>query len=134
MRRTPSSIGSFRLLPECRHYCKLFGGAPQPHLRAVGEVELDRLKNRQRRNDSMPKYDVHTYAVVRVKLTNVDAGDPRETARRADELLNLYEFRGAQIGGAAEVEWAEDIQDYLIDATEGNERTTFVIDRQHHAL
>jgi hypothetical protein len=67
-------------------------------------------------------YDVHIYAIVRVKVSGVEADSPENAARKAEEAVDLHELSRCRIQGAAEVEYAEDIQDFLIDVLdrEGN--------------
>lgn len=82
----------------------------------------------------MPKYDVHVYAIIRVKIAAVEANDPIEAAKRADERVDLHRFQDVHIDGASEIEWAEDIQDYLVGATDAVQRKTYLIDKNHKPI
>jgi hypothetical protein len=58
----------------------------------------------------MPHFDVHLYAVVRLKVTGVEADSPQNAARKAERMVNLHD---AVAGG--ETEYAEEIEGFLVD-------------------
>ena len=58
----------------------------------------------------MPKYDVHIYPIVRLRVAGVEADSPEEAARRAEESLDLHRLVAC---GAAE--YAEDLDGFLVD-------------------
>jgi len=82
----------------------------------------------------MPRFDVHAYAVVRVRVSNVVARDSTAAAQRVDQLLDLHDFQDARIEGACEVEWAEDVVEYLVDSNDGEIPTTYVIDKHFRTI
>ena len=56
----------------------------------------------------MPKYDVHLYAVVRVKVPGVEANSPEEAAKIADDQTDLdHAFKDG--------EYIEEIEAILVD-------------------
>jgi hypothetical protein len=56
----------------------------------------------------MRKFRVHIYAVVRVPV-EVSASSPEEAVKKADSLVDLYEFMDY------DAEFAEEVVDYLVD-------------------
>ena len=64
-------------------------------------------------------HDVHIYAIVRVKVSDVEANSHREAIEKAEERADLDQlFRplGNTVGpGVAYVEYADDIDSYLVD-------------------
>ena len=56
----------------------------------------------------MPQFDVHIYALYRVKVCGVEADSPEAAARLACDNTDLYQ--------ATPVEYAEEIQGFLVDA------------------
>ena len=72
----------------------------------------------------MPRYIVHIYAVVRVPI-EVNAESPEKAVKKADEITDLH-----QILDKDEVEYAEDIIEYLVDEIEdGDVKRSFSFDR-----
>ncbi len=62
------------------------------------------------------KYDVHIFAVVRVKVAGIDAGGQTEAIVKAEDSVDLYrlfENRGAF--GVETTEFADEISLYLVD-------------------
>lgn len=58
----------------------------------------------------MPKYDVHIYAVVRVKLEAIEADDPKNAVEVAREkFLNRVDYH-QRFG-----QFADDFEGYLVD-------------------
>jgi len=57
----------------------------------------------------MPKYDVHIFPVVRVKVTGVEANSQRAAIRKALRSINLEE------AAVHPDDYAEDIVEYLVD-------------------
>jgi len=62
------------------------------------------------------KYDVHIYAIVRVKVPGVEASDPREAAKTAMDNTDL----DAMFAGSKKLEYAGAIQDFLVDKFDEN--------------
>jgi hypothetical protein len=58
----------------------------------------------------MPKYDVHIYAIARLKVDDIDADSLQEAARKAEQRVDLHHAiaRG-------EAEYADDIVGFLVD-------------------
>ena len=75
------------------------------------------------------KYAVHIFAVVRVKIPDVEAESQAEAIRKAEESTDLYGTLNWPIGrmchvdarGVSEVEYAEENLYYLVDE-EGDEK------------
>ncbi|MBI4446888.1 MAG: hypothetical protein HY645_13405 [Acidobacteria bacterium] len=67
----------------------------------------------------MPKYDVHLYAVVRLKIPDIGAETQQEAMKKADELIapHLYDLLYAEkpIPIVECTEYAEEIDGYLVD-------------------
>jgi hypothetical protein len=61
----------------------------------------------------MRKFRVHIYAVVRVPV-EVSASSPEEAVKKADSLVDLYEFMDY------DAEFAEEVVDYLVDEISEN--------------
>ena len=76
--------------------------------------------------DFMPRYVVHVYAVVRVPIKGVNAESPEEAVKKVDEEINLHE-----ILDKGEVEYAEDVTEYLVDEVgdDGDIKRSFWLDR-----
>jgi hypothetical protein len=55
----------------------------------------------------MPQFDVHIYAVYRVKVCGVEADSPEAAAKYACDHTDLHT--------ATPVEYAEEIQGFLVD-------------------
>ncbi len=69
-------------------------------------------------------YDVHIYAIVRVKVPHVQAGSQEEAIRNADvDLYGLFDNHAT--GDEIETEYAEEQAYYLVDEAgdEGRERS-----------
>jgi len=58
--------------------------------------------------DEEKTYDVHLYAVVRVKVPGVKAKSPEEAAKKADESIDLHT-------AFATGEYAEEVEAILVD-------------------
>lgn len=56
----------------------------------------------------MPKYDVHIYAIVRVKVAGVEASSPAEAASHAESNTDLYT-------GFKDGEYVDQIDGFLVD-------------------
>ena len=75
------------------------------------------------------KYAVHIFAVVRVKVPDVEAESQADAIRKAEESTDLYGTLNWPIGrmchvdarGVSEVEYAEENLYYLVDE-EGDEK------------
>ena len=63
----------------------------------------------------MPKYDVHIYAIARLKVAGIEADSPQDAVREAEQRVDLY--HAIAIG---EAEYAEDIEGVLVDALNEN--------------
>ena len=76
--------------------------------------------------DFMPRYVVHVYAVIRVPIKGVNAESPEEAVKKVDEEINLHE-----ILDKGEVEYAEDVTEYLVDEVgdDGDIKRSFWLDR-----
>lgn len=60
------------------------------------------------------KYDVHIYAVARIKVSGIEANSQQEAIREAEKLVDLDRVLNKTFGDI-EVCSAEEIQDYLVD-------------------
>ena len=58
----------------------------------------------------MPRFDVHIYAIARLKVACIEAESPQDAARKAERMVNLHH---AVAGG--ETEYAEEIEGFLVD-------------------
>ena len=74
----------------------------------------------------MPTYDVHVYAVVRVPIKGVKAKSPKEAIKKVDGKLDLH-----KILDKGEIEYAEDVTEYLVDEVEpnGDVKRSFCFDK-----
>jgi hypothetical protein len=83
----------------------------------------------------MTKYDVHIYAVVRVCVKGVDAQDPLDAIKRAEESIDLHEVLDRDCQGCY-TEYAEDVESYLVDEydVEGEVRNTKVFDKNYNPV
>ena len=65
------------------------------------------------------KYNVHLYAVVRVKVPDVEAESQKEAIEKAEAQVDLYstfDWEGLPInGGIVAFDYAEEIAYYLVD-------------------
>ena len=59
----------------------------------------------------MTKYNVHLYAIVRVKVSDIEAPDPKEACRLAESTEDLYR----RFNGPEDQEYGEEIDSYLVD-------------------
>lgn len=60
-------------------------------------------------------YDVHLFALVRVKVPGVEADSQRAAIEAAEKAIDLYQIASAKIYGAECVEYAEEIVEALVD-------------------
>ena len=77
------------------------------------------------------KYNVHIYAVVRLKVENIEADTHRDAICSALESVDFYrEFEGKR------TEYAEDITSYVVDEVgdESYEHTRTYLDADHLEL
>ena len=58
----------------------------------------------------MPKYDVHIYAIARLKVAGVEAGSPQDAARQAEQTVDLH--HAIALG---EAEYADEIEGFVMD-------------------
>ena len=58
----------------------------------------------------MPRFDVHIYAIARLKVAGVEADSSQDAARNAEDLVDLH-----QAVAAGEAEYADDIEGFLVD-------------------
>ena len=65
----------------------------------------------------MPKYNVHLFATVRVKVKDVEAESQSEAVREAQENVDLYHVFDGQVynNPVESVEWTEEITEVLVD-------------------
>ena len=61
----------------------------------------------------MPKYNVHVYTIVRVKVPDIEAASPECAAELAGGGAILDWYKLFDIG--ANIEWAEMHYDFLVD-------------------
>ena len=59
----------------------------------------------------MAKFEVHVYAIVRVKVENVEANTAQEATGKAEESLDLNEM----FNGIPNAEYADDVDGFLVD-------------------
>ena len=59
----------------------------------------------------MAKYDVHIYAIARLKVAGVEADSPQDAVRKAEQRVDLH-----QAIANGEAEYADDIDGFLVDA------------------
>lgn len=59
----------------------------------------------------MPRFDVHVYAIARLKVAGVEASSPDDAVRKAEHLVDLH-----QAIAAGEAEYADEIEGFLVDA------------------
>lgn len=58
----------------------------------------------------MPRFDVHIYAIARLKVTGNEADSPQEAAQNAEQVIELH-----QAIASGEAEYAEEIEGFLVD-------------------
>jgi hypothetical protein len=62
------------------------------------------------------KYDVHIFAVVRVKIAGVDAESQTEAIVNAEDSVDLYRlFENPGAFGVEATDFADEITHYLVD-------------------
>jgi len=69
-------------------------------------------------------YDVHLYALVRVKVSGIKAAghlQAMEEAERRADLYGIFETLDRLLPDGIQAEYAEELQGYLVDETEGEE-------------
>jgi hypothetical protein len=67
------------------------------------------------------KHNVHIYAVVRVKVADVEADTPEAATERAEAAVDLHAlFRGLAGHGATDTEYAEAIDSFVVDVLNGD--------------
>ena len=59
----------------------------------------------------MLRFDVHIYAIVRLKVAGVEASSSQDAVRKAERLVDLH-----QAIAAGEAEYADEIEGFLVDA------------------
>jgi len=64
----------------------------------------------------MPNYHVHLYALVRVKVPNVEADSPEAACPDAAKRVDLDSlFHGVSGPYVSDVEYADEVTHYLVD-------------------
>jgi hypothetical protein len=58
----------------------------------------------------MSKYDVHIYAIARLKVADIQADSPEDAARKAEHSVDLH-----LAIARGEAEYAEAIEEFLVD-------------------
>lgn len=58
----------------------------------------------------MPKYDVHIYAIARLKVAGVEADSPPDAARKAEQTVDLH-----YAIASGDAEYADEIESFLMD-------------------
>lgn len=61
------------------------------------------------------RFDVHVYAIVRVKLAGVEAKDSLEAIQNAESRLHLFNSFTSKVGTYPETEFTESLDGYLVD-------------------
>ena len=59
----------------------------------------------------MPRFDVHVYAIARLKVAGVEAASPHDAVWKAEHLVDLH-----QAIAAGEAEYADEIEGFLVNA------------------
>jgi len=59
----------------------------------------------------MPYFDVHVYAIARLKVAGVEADSPQDAVQKAEHLVDLR-----QAIALGEAEYADEIEGFLVDA------------------
>lgn len=66
-------------------------------------------------------YDVHLYAVVRVKVSGVKAQSPEEAAKKADKSIDLHTaFPAKEYLPGVTGEYAEEVEAILVDTLDAS--------------
>ena len=60
------------------------------------------------------KYNVHVYAIARIKVPDIEAQDQKDAIRRVIETLNIDSLLSFNRAGI-KIEYADDIVRYLVD-------------------
>ena len=64
----------------------------------------------------MPKYHVNLYALVRVRVPDVEADSQEEACQTAEQRVNLDSlFHGVSGPYVSDVEYADEVNHYLVD-------------------
>lgn len=63
----------------------------------------------------MPKYNVHIYAIARLKVFGIIAVSPQDAIRNAEQRVDLR-----QAISAGEAEYADEIEGFLVDVLAEN--------------
>lgn len=70
-------------------------------------------------------HHVHLYALVRIKVSDILAADARSAAEAALGRVDLHDLFDREltgrVDGISSIDWAEDIEHYLIDRTHDEE-------------
>jgi len=76
-------------------------------------------------------YDVHIFAVIRIKVGGIQADNQKEAIRQALQSVHLH----AQFDGA-NTAYADEISSYMVDEVGDAEygRTRCYLDKCHHEL
>ncbi|MBZ5499059.1 MAG: hypothetical protein LAP85_21890 [Acidobacteriia bacterium] len=81
------------------------------------------------------RYNVHIFAVVRVKVPDVEAVSHQDAIKKAVESTDLNEVfdRVSPVPGVEHTEYGEEISHYLVDEVGDEEcrRSTFYQDARH---
>jgi hypothetical protein len=75
------------------------------------------------------KYDVHVYAVVRIKVPGIEAESPSEAAKMAEELTDF-------IAAVRSSQYADMIDDFVVDQLDddGNVVASLALDGEYNVL
>ena len=63
----------------------------------------------------MPRFDVHVYAIARLKVAGVEAISPHDAVGKAEQMVDLH-----QAIANGEAEYADDIEGFLVDVLDEN--------------
>jgi hypothetical protein len=70
----------------------------------------------------MPKFNVHLFTLVRIKVKNVEAADQKEAVVKAEQRLTDFNDIGQMFSSDSnrgfETEWAEETPEALVDEVE----------------
>ncbi|MGA2259876.1 MAG: hypothetical protein ABSH28_00405 [Acidobacteriota bacterium] len=84
------------------------------------------------------RYNVHIFAVVRVKVPDVEAGSHQDAIKKAVECTNLNDLFDlvSPVPGVEHTEYGEEISHYLVDEVDDEEyrRSTFYHDTRHQEV
>jgi hypothetical protein len=59
----------------------------------------------------MPRFDVHIYAIARLKVTGIEADSAQEAVQIAEQVIDLH-----QAIASGDAEYADEIVGFLVDA------------------